>query len=273
MYAIRSYYDKTRPTTFAAYIRGFGTMNREVKETLLSPSNSDQISIQYNKIISSKNNSLWFSYAGVYYENSNIEYAIRLQGYDNAWSEWTKQNFKSYTNLHEGRYTFYVKARNVYGIESNEAKISFEVAAPWYRSAISKVIYLILILALIILIQRINTRKHERARNAEKQKQLQAHKEIEYKLKQEALHAEKELIKLRNEKLNNDVVQKEKELTNMAMNLIQKNNFLTNIKEELKMADHTDDKQDYRKKIANLLRSRITSYNVCYTKLLRQELL
>jgi DNA-binding NarL/FixJ family response regulator len=45
--------------------------------------------------------------------------------------------------------------------------------------------------------------------------------------------AEKEIIRLRNEKLRSEMVHRDKELANQAMNIIQKNKFLTKLRNEL----------------------------------------
>ena len=59
-------------------------------------------------------------------------------------------------------------------------------------------------------------------------------KEKEEQLKTETLEAEREIIRLRNEKLRADMIHKDKELANSAMNLVQKNKELNKIKAELK---------------------------------------
>ena len=38
-----------------------------------------------------------------------VEYSCRLNGYENAWSDWSRKTEKTYTNLPEGKYAFEVK--------------------------------------------------------------------------------------------------------------------------------------------------------------------
>ncbi|HUF10716.1 MAG TPA: triple tyrosine motif-containing protein, partial [Rhodothermales bacterium] len=60
-------------------------------------------------------NSLRFEYAGPTYENPAAnEYQSFLEGFDEAWSDWTDEVRRDYTNLSPGNYTFHVRARNVY---------------------------------------------------------------------------------------------------------------------------------------------------------------
>jgi DNA-binding CsgD family transcriptional regulator len=53
------------------------------------------------------------------------------------------------------------------------------------------------------------------------------------KFEHQTVVAEKEIIRLRNEKLRSEMVHRNKELANQAMNIIQKNKFLTKVKDEL----------------------------------------
>ncbi len=80
-------------------------------------------------------NGFTFHYAAPYYENQEkVKYSYRLQGFDKEWSQWKKETRKEYTNLPEGSYTFKVKAKNVYGVESKVAEYQFRILPPWYRT-------------------------------------------------------------------------------------------------------------------------------------------
>ncbi len=80
-------------------------------------------------------NRLEFRYAAPFTDKQEeVTYSYRLVGFDTAWSKWSEQTRKEYTNLPEGDYTFRVKAKNVYGIESSTGTYSFTVLPPWYRT-------------------------------------------------------------------------------------------------------------------------------------------
>lgn len=98
----------------------------------------DKITLSYT------NNSLRFEFSAPFYEHpAKILYAYKLTNENTGWSQWIKENFHEYTNLHEGKYTFSVKARNVYGKESPETTYSFTILPPWYRSGASYVAYIL----------------------------------------------------------------------------------------------------------------------------------
>jgi len=82
-----------------------------------------------------RSNSLRFDFAVPSYEyTGKLVFSCQLEGFEKGWTPWDHRYYQEYTNLHEGNYTFHVKAKNVYGEESNEAIIRFVILPPWYRS-------------------------------------------------------------------------------------------------------------------------------------------
>jgi serine phosphatase RsbU (regulator of sigma subunit)/ligand-binding sensor domain-containing protein len=80
-------------------------------------------------------NAITFYFAAPYYTDENqTVYSYFLENFDKNWSAWHLDNTKEYTNLSEGTYTFLVKARNIYGVESKIASYSFRIYPPWYRT-------------------------------------------------------------------------------------------------------------------------------------------
>ena len=100
-------------------------------------------------------NHLKFNFASTYFTfNSDINYKYILEGYDDEWSNWTKQNFKEYTNLYEGEYIFKVKSRNIYNKESNIAEYKFIINPPIYRTKLAYLIYIVLISLFVYMVYR-----------------------------------------------------------------------------------------------------------------------
>lgn len=100
-----------------------------------------------------KNHNLLFHFIAPYFEaTNNIQYQYFLEGFDKEWSEWTSSTFKEYTNLYEGKYTFHVRAKNVYGNISKEISFSFRILPPIYRTWFSYFFYLVLITTFILTI-------------------------------------------------------------------------------------------------------------------------
>lgn len=97
-------------------------------------------------------NNVNFEFSATHYISENeILFSTFLEGYDYSWSDWTTQNFKEYTNLSKGNYTFKVKTKDIYGNISSPATYSFSVKPPIYQTWYAYLIYFIFI-ALILFI-------------------------------------------------------------------------------------------------------------------------
>lgn len=80
-------------------------------------------------------NNLKIEYSSTNYDNGNKTlFSYYLDGYMDKWSEWVPDHYINFINLHEGDYTFKVKAKNVYGTESNIASYQFRILAPWFST-------------------------------------------------------------------------------------------------------------------------------------------
>jgi signal transduction histidine kinase len=115
---------------------------------------ADGLGLQY------QNNSVRFSYSAVFFEEpEKTTFQYVLDGYDKEWSEWSTEDYKEYTNLPEGTYTFRVRSKNLYGVEGREATFSFSVFPPWYRSGLAFGGYGMLALLVIWIIVRAYTHR------------------------------------------------------------------------------------------------------------------
>jgi len=184
-------------------------------------------------------NNLRFNFASPVYDNAgNIEYCIRLTGYDDRWSAWSKIYYKEYSNLPDGRFIFQVKARNQLGIESLPDSLEFTIDHPWYKSPVAYMAYLLAGIGLVsILAMFIRWRIRITSRRVKLNNQrIYEAKEQEYI--RQALESEKEIIRIRNERLHAEMILRDKELANQAMNLVRKNEFLNQLKDELNGLRH-----------------------------------
>ncbi|HYV90577.1 MAG TPA: ATP-binding protein [Chitinophagales bacterium] len=128
-------------------------------------SDSGLVSLQQNEVFKKEftydSNDIGFEYSALNFESKEKTfYSYLLEGSKNhSWSEWLPENKKEYTNLHEGNYMFHVRAKNGYGIISNEATFSFTILPPWYRTWWAYVIYVIYFFIFIQLIIWFNHRR------------------------------------------------------------------------------------------------------------------
>ena len=185
----------------------------------------------------------------MYEQQINLEYSYRLKGFDKAWSDWSKKTEKDYTNLPAGNFTFEVKARNNLNNESPVTSYTFEVLPPWYLNIWSIGIYGLLLFVLLYYFYKLQAKKYSK-RYQEQQKELELKHQIELE------KTEKELIQLKNEKLETEIEFKNSELASSAMNLVQKKEFILKIKETLQHLNKNEkesmDSQDLKKLLRSL---------------------
>ncbi len=180
--------------------------------------------------VASNMNSLHFEYtAPVYAQQSNVQYSYLLNGFDTYWSAWSKKSEKEYTNLPPGEYEFQVKAKNNLGNESSVKIYKFIVQPPWFQTIWAYLTYLIITLGVFYLIYRYQKQLFldQQQKYEEEQKRLTYLHELELE------KSEKEIVKLRNEKLEAEIAFKNTELASTAMHLVQKGELLGNIKDEM----------------------------------------
>ena len=192
--------------------------------------------------ISHKWNSFQFQFAApLYAQQSVIEYSYMLEGFETKWSEFSKRTEKEYTNLPAGNYTFKVKAKNNLGNESAVTSYNFIVLPPWYQTMWAYAFYFILVSLGLYIFYRQQKKKfiRQQLKHEEEQKRLQYLHQLELD------KAEKELVQLRNEKLEAEIQHKNTELASTAMHLVQKGELLGKVKEQmLKLKKHSDGDKD-----------------------------
>lgn len=218
-----------------------------IRQTLfLSPNDTIEYDLSFlpkdrQQQLTSNTHSLKFMFSASFLEQpEKTMFQFRLKNFDKNWSNWTRNNQKEYTNLQPGDYTFEIRAKNIYGQISPTQSFQFSIPPPWYRTLWALTGYIIFGLAIAFgasfyLMRRIEKDKKilEKKQQEELEKRDRAHK-------QEALLAEQEIIKLRNEKLQAEIERKntefdlkKKELASVALQITHKNEILNQMKKSL----------------------------------------
>lgn len=185
-------------------------------------------------VLKYKENNIHFLFSAVNFDNpEKNQFSTFLKGFDSKWSDWGTRSDREFTNLKEGDYAFYVKAKNIYGVESKPVIYYFKINPPWSRTNIAYGIYIILIILLAILTVKYIKYRHRKIKYRELAGQKEKYIKREEELQKEKLIAEKEVFKLRNDKLRQEMKTKNKELADSTMQTIQKNKFLKSLKVDL----------------------------------------
>ena len=158
--------------------------------------------------LSSGENSLRFEFSlPFHHPRSGNEYQVFLEGFDETWSEWSDQPYKEYTNLPSGKYSFKVKARNVYGLAAEPASVNFLIRAPWYATIWAFLMYAALFAALLYLLVILRHRK---------------------------LISEKRMLENTIQERTKEIVQQKEEIESQSQELAHKNDELEKINTAIK---------------------------------------
>lgn len=186
-------------------------------------------------------NNFKIEFSATHYENlDDVQYQYYLEGFEENWSDWSDKTMKEYTNLREGDYTFYLKAKDVNGLESETISYSFVIEPPWYRSLLAYISYVVFIICIVWIIIRGVRKRIEREKRVLHIHQKRELHQQKVNHENEVLSAQQEIDNLKNEKLRveneknkAEVELKTKELASYAMQITQKNETLQNMKEQL----------------------------------------
>ena len=191
---------------------------------------SEDIVLSTEGVFKSKQNGFKFSFSIRNFNKlAEVEYQYQLEGLYNEWSNWTKETSHLFDNLPSGDYIFNVKGRVGGILTDNIASYSFKIDKPWYASNVMLLFYGLAILVFSLMMHNIYKNYYKK-----QQEELIVKSEKELELKE--LENQKQLMSFKNEKLEQDIDNKNRELAISTMSLIKKNEFLNSIKNELKKA-------------------------------------
>jgi ligand-binding sensor domain-containing protein/DNA-binding CsgD family transcriptional regulator len=197
--------------------------------------------VKNNKIVSAQNtqqiaslsnhwNSFHFEYTSTLFaQKSNEEFSYKLIGFDKEWSQWSVKTEKDYTNLPYGKYTFSVKARNNLGAASAPVNYTFIVEPAWYQTVWAYLVYF-LIIAYVVYV---GVKAQQKRFELHQQRHEEEQKRLSYLHSLELDRNDKEIIALKNEKLEAELTYKNKELATLTMQMVDRGKLLLNIKDEL----------------------------------------
>ncbi|WP_258104086.1 triple tyrosine motif-containing protein [Marinoscillum sp. MHG1-6] len=255
------HYDAKQPTNLLnpinILIRKITSTN--VDSVLFSGSFSDEGIITMNQP-SNQSPEYKFAYNSISFEFSSTfadedtEYRYFLKGFDKDWSDWQPSTEKEYTNLREGKYEFMVQAKNIYDVVSEQSTYRFIILPPWYRTRVAYLSYILLGFMFIggaLLWQGLRHKYEKKAMTIKQQREL-IRKDHEFEQMSEKSNAE--IMRLQNEKLELDINSKNKELASSTMNLIDKNQLLTGLKDELMNIINSDKKNGSNKLIKDMIK-------------------
>jgi len=185
---------------------------------------------QKKEFHNSENNLEFFFSVPNFSSVTATKYQYQLEGINKKWSLPSKSSSVLFENIPYGNFTFKVRGIVSGNLSGNVASYQFEIQRPWYFSNVFISFY---VFAFLLFLYFFHLASKKYYKNQREKLLERAQKELELK---ELENAQK-IIKINNEKLRNDIENKNRELAISTMNIIKKNEFLNSIKSELINSD------------------------------------
>jgi hypothetical protein len=182
---------------------------------------------------------------------NNQQFRYYLSGFDEGYGAWTTASMKEYTNLKAGTYTFQVETLNSRGEIIASQPLLIEVTPRFYKSLFARILYGIVAILILYQIYRFQRQYYRR-----KQYHMEEAKQKELALKQQ------ELQELKEEKIKSELSHVNSLLAASTMNLVVKNEFMENIKEEIRQAKLTDKVEDKQRALERIIKEIDTTLKV-----------
>ncbi len=183
-----------------------------------------KLPIKDRGVFEHKQGALFFDYSVPEYNKFlDVKYQYKLNGKMERWSAWSEQSSLQFENLPFGDYNLEIRAKVGNQRTKNTVNYPFTIDRPWYISNIAIIVYLIMLSVIGLLVHKAYKFYYERI------------------IRHEHLKNERQIVQVKNEKLNQDIEGKNRELAISTMSIIKKNEMLRKIKKELKKAKNKSD--------------------------------
>jgi class 3 adenylate cyclase len=140
-------------------------------------------------VLPHRHNSITFEFAAIEPARPyTVNYQYILEGYDKVWSPVTHKTNAVFGNIHEGTYTFKIKAESPDGIWSEPVTYTFKVLPPWYRHWLAYLSYALILVFIVWLLVKFRVRSLKAQKKVLEEKvELRTHELSEEKDRSESL--------------------------------------------------------------------------------------
>lgn len=186
------------------------------------------------------------------FSETKVQYSYKLFPIDADWSAWQPKAYKEYTHLRPGQYTFSVKSQNLTGAKGLETSYTFTILSKWYQTNLAIVVYLVILMLLSYLSYNflhkyIDKKNSEAIAEEKKTKKL-----LELEIAQLKLKTENRKIAKDRDFLEENFIEKSKELANYTLLLSQKKRMFSEMQDDLKQLRTTLKSDESRKKVTEI---------------------
>ncbi|WP_420315887.1 triple tyrosine motif-containing protein [Ekhidna sp.] len=223
---------------FNTYLRSVSITNNKDSVEIISGTFFNSSKIASTKLIR-------FEYATPYFDGiDKIRFAYRLKPYEDSWSDWSTTNWKEYTNLPSGDYSFQVKAINIYGNESKINSYNFIIEPKWYETNLAYAAYVSFIMFIFSSVLLVRERKHKVEKIHLNKSKDEVIRSKEREISEFSEKTNQQIQALKNEGLKKEIDHKNSQLASVTMHLLSKNEFVMSLRKKLNDALNDRDNKD-----------------------------
>jgi len=138
-----------------------------------------------------------FALANFKREDRN-KYQTYLEGFDDDWTNWSRESHRDFTNLPHGNFVFKVRSKSFHNTKGKEASFSFSILAPWYKTWWAYFGYFLALIFLIMGVDRVQRKrliKREQQRARLREAEIIEEKNVELSEKNTQLQNALETVK------------------------------------------------------------------------------
>jgi hypothetical protein len=128
------------------------------------------------------------------------------------------------------------------------------IAPPWYRSILAYILYIVSIIVVLLFGFNILDQKYQREQKILEEKQMQELNQKESEIEKISIKSQEEITRLQNEKLEADLRHMNNELATATMHILNKNEFITGIKNHLNQIIKKNGTEDSKKELVQITR-------------------
>ncbi|WP_158838887.1 LuxR C-terminal-related transcriptional regulator [Polaribacter sp. L3A8] len=199
------------------------------------------------KIFRNNENSLNFKFSSpIYNKYEFVNYQYKLN--DNNWVDLENKSEVTFDNLSFGDYNLSIRSKVGNRVSDNTIFYQFEIKPPIYLSSLAIVFYVLFFLFLIFIIHKLYKKYY-------KKQHLKIIEDNARQLELQKIQTDREVIRLKNEKLSQEVESKNRELAISTMSIVKRNEFLRGIRKELKKIPEIKEENEVFKLIDENLNS------------------
>lgn len=211
--------DKIQTNSPCLTISKFQSYNRKID----TPNN---LPVNKRNVINFSENNLTFEFQYPDYSKKKFTVECFLENYDTRWIATDPDFTITYPNLPANSYVLNSRVLNDMGEVLSTLSVPFQIKNPWYKTTLALTVYLVLAGLLLTYLIRIYIRMVIRRKNkifAQREKERTA----------QLIRQEKLITEMKNEKLQNELTYKSKELANATLMVINHQELLNKLKKEI----------------------------------------